>query len=292
MNMQTTIGLSGRYRLQTKKNGTVTRDSGWFKNLITNNGMNTITTNTTWSRYCSVGSSSSAPSFSDVALGSLIAATLNNSAPDARIEGAERYLGNIAEIGVGDQSDGTSLFSRALVRDSMGNPTTITVLADEDLVVIYELWVKQPTGDFPFNAGGVTGTIRACRVDDITPIASSRNLCWRFSGSANNFIIPSGNGYVILFSGAMSAITSYPGGDQQSASLTPTMAAYTPGSHTRVGTVTFSTTLGNSAPIKSIGWVFGCTCWQLELDTEINKTNLQTLRLGFQLSWSRDNGPA
>jgi hypothetical protein len=90
----------------------------------------------------------------------------------------------------------------------------------------------------------------------------------------------------------MGPITSYPSGTPHFLSLVSTMAAYTPDSHTRVGTVTFPTTAGNSTPIKSVGWVFGCTCWQLELDTEINKTNLQTLRFGFQLSWSRDNGPA
>lgn len=306
MMMQSQVGLSGRYRLQVRKNGKVTKDTGWFKNLITNNGMDIITTLSNWSNYCSVGSSSATPSFSDVALGSRVATSAVVNDFPSRIETDERYLvgqkvftfpagtatGNIAEIGVGSASNGTSLFSRALVRDAMGNPTTITVLADEDLVVIYELWVKQPTGDFPFSVGGVTGFIRACRVDNTDPIQQNRNLCWRFVGNGTNFTIPSGAGFVMAYSSPVAAITSFPGGDVQAGSLAPIMDSYTAGSHTRTATVPVSTGLWNAAPIKSIAWVFGCTCWQLELDTEINKTNLQTLRLGFQLSWSRDDGPA
>lgn len=47
--------------------------------------------------------------------------------------------GNISEIGLGWAN--ANLWNRALVKDSNGNPTTITVLADEYLDVITEIRV-------------------------------------------------------------------------------------------------------------------------------------------------------
>lgn len=299
------LAIKGRYRLQTKKNGKVTKDSGWFDNLITNNGMNLIAINTNWHRYCSVGSSSATPAFTDIALGSRIATTDTPGTPSSSIQPSERYFigqkihtfvagtatGNVSEIGIGSQPDGTSLFSRALVLDTMGNPTSITVLPDEDLVVVYQLWIKQPIEDYNLTVGGRNIVMRACRVNDTDPIATQRNLRWSFNSTAV-FQLPSGAGNIILFSGDISAITGYPSGTQQTGGGTPVMAAYVTDSHEITGTITFPTGSGNSAAIKSFGWVFGPTCWQAQLDTEITKTNLQTLRFGLKLSWSRDSGPA
>ena len=56
--------------------------------------------------------------------------------------------GNISEIGVGwSGTTPLQLFSRTLIKDINGDPTTITVLADETLDVIYELRLYAPETD-------------------------------------------------------------------------------------------------------------------------------------------------
>lgn len=57
--------------------------------------------------------------------------------------------GNIAEVGAaitsGIPNSSTPLFSRALVLDSNGDPTTVTVLPDEYLDITYELYIYAPS---------------------------------------------------------------------------------------------------------------------------------------------------
>ena len=51
-------------------------------------------------------------------------------------------VGDVAEVGFFNTS--SVLFSRALIKDSEGNPTTLTLLADEQLFITYE-FRKYPT---------------------------------------------------------------------------------------------------------------------------------------------------
>ncbi len=172
------IGVKGRYRIFKKRDGHITHDTGWFDNLITNQGMDYLTTGVLYLNACQVGTSSTAPQFTDVALGSRIAG-ITGFTLETTIDSTNRYAihkktytffagtatGNISEVGVGTAGTGNVLFSRALILDSFGVPTTITVLADEDLVVIYELYIKQPTGDFTATVSSKSVTVRACLVN-------------------------------------------------------------------------------------------------------------------------------
>lgn len=289
------IGMRGRYKLAVKKNGDTVRETSWFDNLITNQGMNLITTSNSALNFCQVGSSSAAPAFSDVALGSRIAG-VSSATYVGTIDTTDRYAvisntytfpggsaaGNIAEVGVGTAATGNVLFSRALVLDSVGNPTTITVLPDEDLVVVYQLWIRQPTEDFTSIVGDKTLTIRACSVNSIA------SKGWRGNNGAGLQLV--GRGETVAYTGAIDDITSSPSG---TSATTTSVAqdAYVADSHTRVSRITWGTTLANFA-ILSFSWGFGPTYWQAQLSSPITKNNTQTLRLGVRLTWSRDNGPA
>lgn len=67
--------------------------------------------------------------------------------------------GNISELAAGWENNNTSACARALVLDELGNPTTITVLAGETLVVTWEWrrwWTVADTHALEFDVDGVT----------------------------------------------------------------------------------------------------------------------------------------
>lgn len=295
------IGVKGRYRILKKRDGIVTHDTGWFDNLITNQGMDYLTTGALYLSACQVGSSSAAPQFTDIALGSRIAG-VTGSPVVTTIDSTSRYAvhqktytfsagtatGNISEVGVGTAVTGNVLFSRALILDSFGVPTTITVLADEDLVVIYELYVKQPTGDFTATVSGKSVTIRACLVNSTSPARG-----WGMTGgNGEAFVAGTSNSLHAMHSGAIGAITGQPTGAPQYATGSNIITeAYTPGSWTRVSNLRWLPAQANDTWL-SASWRFGPTFWQAEFDPGITKTNTQSLRIKVRLTWSRDSGPA
>lgn len=301
MNVNINVGLKARYRLHTEKRGKVTKSTGWFDNLITDAGLNNIGLYNYWPMYCSVGSSSATPRFTDTQLGSRIASIGSSDGRYGgfRVDSANRYAvfrwtytfpagtatGNIAEVGVGPQPNGLNISSRARILDSGGVPTTITVLSDEDLVVVWELFVKQPTGDFTNSLdGGRTATTRAANVDAVggTGAWSSRIYASFTDGTAR------------AFTGGIVGITGEPTGPAGVAvTITSVAQPYTPGNHYRNMPLTWATNQANGAAVRSIQWVFGPTSWQTEFDPVIPaKNNTQTLKVTVRVSWSRDSGPA
>src|SRR5690606_32973092 len=98
-------------------------------------------------------------------------------------------VGNVAEIALcrgtsGIPNNSTPIFNRARVVDEMGNPTTITVLSDEFLEVIYEITL--------YTIDGATGTL-TINIDgtptnfdyEIRPINMNNTTCWRIDGSVS-----------------------------------------------------------------------------------------------------------
>jgi len=170
--IQTNMYLKGRYRLKRIKadNGRIIHTSPWMNNLITDAGKRTyINSNNNIDVSCVVGTGNSTPAASDTALNAQIYRT---SAAEASalppvftesggtLKSTYRFrfnpgqaTGNISELGIYLGLPGYAdftLFSRALVRDSQGNPTTITVLNDEYLDVYWEFTLTV--------AGRTTGT--------------------------------------------------------------------------------------------------------------------------------------
>lgn len=153
------VGLAGRFAeiKARKRDGTERLLSSGFDNLILDNGLDKATTENPLLDTCAVGNGTSEPAVSQSSLDSFVAATSGfpTESPSAIFdeendvygglnelqfsfeEGAA--AGNLSEIGIG--WDGADLFSRELIRDEAGNPTTITVLSDEELVVTYQLFI-------------------------------------------------------------------------------------------------------------------------------------------------------
>lgn len=130
---------------------------------------------TTLFRRCSVGTGTAEPSVNDTGLVSVLATVsganqqVTNNLIQEVIEGVN-YLkwtnsktfsfpiggvvGNISEVGVFGSTltsvNSDILFSRTLIKDEQGNNTTITLTAEDQLIVTYTLITVVPC-DFTFN---------------------------------------------------------------------------------------------------------------------------------------------
>lgn len=149
--------LSGRVKLQISGGERGAIDYPWQDNMILDQGFVSLITgySTTGApnafSYVGVGSSSQAVEPTDVGLIAPIARVFRGSILHGwDAEGGFGWsrsrtsfpngvaAGNISELATGSSNNNTSACARALVRDESGNPTTITVLADETLVVTWE----------------------------------------------------------------------------------------------------------------------------------------------------------
>lgn len=171
MIIDATFGLKGRYKAVVRgPDMEVRRESAWSDNVVTNLGVQMLLGGmpsggpTTVNLQCSCGAGNSTPLVTDTQIQSFIASTSNSilyetvknsSTPPYYVMHRIKWRfpegqaqGNVSELCViSSATAGTSsspAFSRSLVRDSSGNPTTITVQSDEYLEVTYELFIYIP----------------------------------------------------------------------------------------------------------------------------------------------------
>ena len=272
-----------------------------FPNLITNGGLERMGDNFDWLSRTYVGSGSAAPDFDDSAMNNFVAVTTTfqtftegaqSSAPYftwvriTRRFAAGAAAGNLSEVGMGWSA---ALFSRALIVDAEGNPTTITVGADQFLDVTYEFRfypkTTDDTGSFTLT-GSVGGTydyiFRAATVTSSSIVSG-----WSVSGSGISM------GQTAAFSservfrdGVISGVTGSPSGASSGASQA--VLAYESGSFQRKFTISVGLDGSNfAAGVRSAYLRMGIGMFQIQFDPAIPKTNERTLSLEFSHSWGR-----
>ena len=292
--MQHETQCAGWFKIEaTRPDGTRRVLADWFPNLILNGGLDRMGANAGYLDWCQVGSGSTAPVATQTALVNRIAGTntvqasVNGAQASAPYYGWYRRTyrfaqgvaaGNLSEVGVGWATSG-SLFSRALILDGGGSPTTITVLSDEVLDVTYELRRYPGTVD-------LTGTVV---LDGVT-----HNWVSRAAGVTDQDSW-SGTGAMVLdwasaYSGDSGDVTaSRPGGTSQALSITA--LAYGSGSYTRAVTVSAGLNEGNFVGgIRSIligAYSYGSGRYQIQFDPAIPKDNTKVLSLTIQHTWAR-----
>lgn len=178
--------MKARFKLARVKasSGLVVEETSWFSNLLLNNFFDDMlsTRENFWSGFV-VGAGTSSPAETDTSLQSYVGGgafceevwTTKNSTVSPRFvtygmrfrstEGGAQ--GNLSEVGMytgaannsrTNPSSSVRLYSRARIKDEMGNPTSITVLGDEFLDVYYELTVfalEDVEGTMTINVDGV-----------------------------------------------------------------------------------------------------------------------------------------
>lgn len=144
--------IRGEYCLEVVRGGETLCSTGWRPNLITDTGLDSlaqVSSNNSW-RNLSVGTGTTAPAPTDTALASRVAGRnisfsrlgvlSGNTCTHTGVCTFElgSVVGNITELGLSGYSSGP-LFTRALITDLNGDPTSVTVTAEDQLVVTYRV---------------------------------------------------------------------------------------------------------------------------------------------------------
>ncbi len=287
--------VSGRFKFEAVKRNGDRRILAEFPNLILNNGLDLIGTTAYYLNYCRVGSGSNAPQVTDSYLGNQTAYT--NTTSGSTTNGTQgtspiyrwykvtkRFAegvatGNISEVGMSStdgNNTGDVLFSRALILDGSGNPTTITVLSNETLDVTYEFRRYIPETD-------VTGTVE---LRGNTHNYTGRACMWAswhmpFQGGT------SPNDQMRVYDGTIGDITGAPSGSN-SYTDTETIYSYSNGNYYRDWKYSLSLSQGNLTNFISaarIGMVGAY--YQFGFSPDIEKTSDDIMSLTFRASWSR-----
>lgn len=294
-----TAGVAGRFKLEAVDTVTGARRelTPWFNNLITDQGLNQLGVGQL-GYFCMVGTGTATPAVTDTTLGNKIAHTATTvSATPGGSASAPYYgsytvvyrfaagvaTGNLTEVGIGYSS--TLVFSRTLIKDGAGDPTTITVLATEALDVTYEFRLYSPSADVPHSTviAGVTytGVVRASNVT-----AFSGNAAWYAGFAFGSTAGALAGGSAQVYNGTIGAVTSSPSGTSSQINA-PVDSAYSANSLQRTGTVTAPLSSGNVGGIQAAQIVTRLGAYQISFSPAIPKDATKVLTLGLTLSWAR-----
>ena len=274
------LGLSGEFRcILYNEDMSVAQDTGWFPNLITDNGLDLLGEIDNWGLWMCIGDSATTPVIGNTTLNNFTAShdgigLGNGIRTYDRIEnpGAGDYwwaetrsrrfeagtgTGTVAELSLGPVNDGTNIFNHSLI-----TPSSITKAANQILDVIYRLTVWPPTGDVAVNNINVNGDLfdtltRGCEYDQQT---SNQVYNWfKYVYSAWP-----------AFDGAIGATVELsPSGSQTSSGTLKSSVTgpYVPGSYELEGAVVCKITGWNSPSglgVRCIRWATGHGSFQTQ----------------------------
>ena len=155
MILNANVGVSGAYRAQVIEDGEVVRDTGEFKNLITNYGLS-LTSPFENTFMCVGAGVVTEPAYTDVNLGNEVArreyshnfgdpVVISDASPWVlRRSATVDFTGieaDISEVGLRLASPGT-LISRSLIKDPQGNPISISLKANQTFRLTYFVYTS------------------------------------------------------------------------------------------------------------------------------------------------------
>lgn len=300
------IGLTGHFKMTVGggKRGRVVLAE--FDNLILDAGLNRLGTGAIAS-HIQVGSGSSTPTVSQTALDAFVAQTSTVVTVDVAtyVAGPPEYIniirvrrfaegvaaGNLSEVGIGWTAAPGSLFSRALILDGLGSPTTITVLSDEFLDVEYTLRVYPPSVDR-------TGTITIAGVDyNYTIRAAGTSLTsgiigggWVGQGIFSGFAFSE---RPVFYTGAINALTTgTPSGSNTGITLSNgVLLPYSNNSYQRDTSISAGLTQGNlTGGFRSMTLATGgngFVRFQIDFGASVPKDATRVFTASFRVAWAR-----
>jgi hypothetical protein len=269
--------------------------------MITDQGLNYIGGTINYMRNCQAGTGNGAPAAGDTGLDTYVAGTATVQSDTTSTQAVPTYYGartriwrfapglpgapnNFAEIGVSTTTTTGNLFSRALVLDGAGAPTTVTVDDDEYFDVTYQLRLYPPNDDVDDTIliSGVNHTIKT-RARDVTDVNVWADGIGFISNGA---YAGSGSGGSVAFDGAIGAITAGPTGSNDTATSKVNFS-YGNLDLYRDTTYTWGLDDGNIGGISAVQFVNTMGSYQMSFSPDIDKDNTKTLALVFRVSWAR-----
>ncbi|HOW46178.1 MAG TPA: hypothetical protein P5305_08830 [Rubrivivax sp.] len=287
--------VSGHFKMEAVRPDGSRRFLAEFDNLITDIGLERWGTGAIIG-WCRAGSGSTEPSVGDTSLAIPVAATNNTVFNAYGAQASAPYFGwytttyrfatgaaagNISEVGIGWESTGSTLWSRALVLDGEGEPTTVTVLSDEVLDVTYTLRLYPPLTDttFALTMSGVEYTVTA-RAAYVTGVNA-----WCPYPLSQIGANPSH--YPIVYAGTLGAITSTPSGTANNGPLIGSPQAYSATSHQRDILHFWDLLYGNIGDVTSVVLPSSLGVYQFQFSPTFNKIGTKQLSLTLRVSWAR-----
>lgn len=326
MSIALKFGFAGRFDLVARKvamgedgsplldggNNVLTGESrnlASFENLILDSGLNRLGTGPVIDGAC-VGTGTTTPENSQTSLASLLRVTTTwqektelSGSTTAPYYAEGRFVyrfaagtaaGNLSEVGLGWGANAGAntmggLWCRALIKDSGGNPTTITVLSDEVLDIVYTLQLHPPTSDITgtFNLSGEAYqyTMRPAWVNKRTYYNS-----WEIGRTADGIFYFGAS----AFTGGIGSVTAGPSGTA-GYGIAIAKQAYINASKQCVFNITADLNTANlSGGIRSMQIDLAGNCWQAEFSRvsdggTIPKNSTNVLTIPFWVSWDRAN---
>lgn len=300
-----TIGVSGRYTMTRVKDGQPV-ESITFNNLITDAGLTQLLIGSNQTNTLAVGTGTSTPTATDVSLQQRVAYTTAKesysatyNAATGSIDSTATYIfpvgaiqTNITEVGLFavnyNYIDTTPIFSRSLIKDGNGNPTSITVLADEQLYVAYTVSLYPGEVDYQnATVGDYNVIVRPAHARTASPTPEA-GLAW---GTMQYGNLTSWNSYL-----QSNSTTRLSASDITDATSAPTYSHGGSGisSYEQIspGVVQFTTVVSPTAGnvpggIRSICIVGGIGVIQIGFTPNIPKTADDRLTLKYTVTMTR-----
>lgn len=291
--------VAGFYKIEAVNKDTGERRvaADWFPNLITDIGLNQMGVGGYINR-CMVGAGTATPTFTDTGLQTPVAVTTtvqsstNSASATAPYYGSALRVfrfdagvaaGNLSEVGVGWAASSIDYcYSRALILDSGGFPTTITILSNEFLDVSYELRCYAPVDDV------VTSIVLAGVSYTCTIRAASATSSAAWAPAITSAVISNpGSLNPTVYSGPIGVASGVPTGSTGNGSNVS--LAYEGGTLTKKGYAEFGLTIGNFVGgIQSFKWQSnGIGAYQIGFSPAIPKDNTKSFRIDVGISWAR-----
>ena len=309
------VGLYGEVKVIVKRaDDTVRLDTGFFPNVITNLGLDAIGNDNDLFNFCAVGGGNSTPLNTNTKLdnplqvGSPISSESKydyDPVRDTEFYKCSRTVGyrftgldnkNISEVGlvIDYRPELHSAFTRALIKNSAGEPTVITVLSGEILELQYRLW---QVFDLKDKDQVVTAMIDGVEVPfnvkiRLAGVGGNLGGSWSYAAVVGAHLTFQGNNYHQFGTGELGEITGQNSGLTHGYGLS--WEAYQPSTYKRKFYANASITEAVH-PIRSFLFFTGLGAYQVRFgtvdgDLPIDKTNQDILQLGFEMSWGRYEG--
>lgn len=302
------FGMSGEYNIVVTKSDGTSSESGWFKNLILDQGLDRMGQNASVIRYCQVGTGTTAPAVSQAGLATFLAGSpagpstvyptsLGAAGGWAQVrtftfsfaQGA--VVGNITEVGVGWADTGNALFSRALITDTNNNPVAMTLTSIDQLTIYYRITITPSlaVSSGSVTIGSTTHTYQASICAASYAYSSGYLFTIRdlYSGSNNQASGQFGASTIT----SLGPITTNSPWSGTSGTFTTNVAAYSLGTYYRDTTLSLGISAGNIAGgIGAISFTIDDSFYpnvQYVFTPAIQKLNTQTFAMTVRTSWAR-----
>lgn len=318
-------GIMGYFEVELihKPTGLVKHKSR-FRNLITNAGLEWIGNGTgaigsffmhggfPYGGFMAVGSGTTTPAITDVALANQIARTDSRGSPQiagsAGSGGDYDYwfqkvtkvflpgvgTGNLTEVGLFNDPNTGTLFARQLIRDNSGTPITIVKTAEDELRITYEfrIYPMKTTNTSTLTVKSIsrTFTTRGYDID-----ASGRWGNTTFASTGLNYTLgiawnnTTGNDNYLYSSSVMPALTATQTVTGQTAPSSVSWGSYVGSSLYRDYSMTWNPGLGNLT-IGSVTWAganYGNAPFITTIEPAISKTDTERFTFTGRFSFGR-----